>query len=38
MLEENEEITVKDIQDTEAELGIDIDECDYYCYGVTHRW
>jgi hypothetical protein len=29
MLEENEEITGQDIQETETELGIDIDEIDY---------
>jgi hypothetical protein len=38
MSEANEEITVEDIQEIEAELGIDLDEFDYCCNGVIHRW
>ncbi len=34
MSEENDEITTKDIQEIEAELGMDLDEHDYYCNGV----
>ena len=38
MLEENEEISTQDIQETEAELGIDIDEIDYHCTGYLIHW
>jgi hypothetical protein len=38
LTEENEEITAEDIQEIEAELGIDLDEYDYYCNGVIQRW
>jgi hypothetical protein len=31
---ENEEINEEDIQEIETELGIDLDEYDYYCNGV----
>ena len=38
MLEENAELTVEDIQEIETELGIDLDEYDYYCNGVIQRY
>jgi len=38
MSEENEEISVKDIQEIEIELGIDIDEIDYHCTGNLIHW
>jgi hypothetical protein len=38
MSDENEEITTNDIQETEAEMGIDIDEIDYHCKGYLIHW
>jgi hypothetical protein len=38
MSDENEEITTNDIQETEAEMGIDIDEIDYHCTGYLIHW
>jgi hypothetical protein len=38
MLEENEEITGQDIQETETELGIDTDEIDYHYTGYLIHW
>jgi hypothetical protein len=38
LVEDKEELTVEDIKEIEAELGIDLDEYDYYCNGVIQKW
>jgi hypothetical protein len=39
MLEnENDELTVEDIQEIETELRMDLDEIDYYCAGYMIHW
>jgi hypothetical protein len=38
LVDEDNELTVEDIQETETELGIDIDEIDYHCTGYMIHW
>jgi hypothetical protein len=38
LIEDKEELSVEDIQEIETELGIDLDEYDYYCNGVIQRY
>lgn len=38
LVDEDDELAVEDIQEIEAELGMDLDEYDYYCNGVMQKW